>query len=161
VRLAGPALEDYVSRVADLLERFGAVLDPDEDPWLRATPDGARWFELEARIGGDASSGAALVIRERWRPARPDEFERAEYEYELLDRERDVRRAFHLHDADWFVARYQVVVHEHCEHPIGAAPCPHVEGSPVRDAFAGVTRLMEVWTDPDTPDCRALRCLDQ
>lgn len=161
MRLHGPALEDHVSRVAETLERFGAALDPEQDLWIRESPDGARWFELEARLGGPRSRGAAVIIRERWRPVRAGGFERQEYEYELLDRDRDIRRAFHLHDADWFVERHQVVVHEHCEHPIGSAPCPHLEGSPVRDAFAGVTRLMEVWTDPEIPDCRALPCLDR
>jgi hypothetical protein len=161
VRLQGPALEDYVARVAELMERLGAVLDPGEDLWVRESPDGARWFELLADLGGGASPDATIVVRERWRAARAGALERSEYEYALLDRERDVCRAFHLHDAEWFIDRHQVVAHEHCEHPIGVAPCPHLEGSPVRDAFAGVMRLIGVWTDPGVPDCRALPCLER
>jgi hypothetical protein len=51
-----------------------------------------------------------------------------------------------------------VVVHEHCEQPVGHAVCPHYEGSPIRDAYAGIVALMRVWTDP-APDCSNLRCL--
>lgn len=161
MRLAGPALEDYVARVADLLERLGAVMDASQELWVRQSSDGARWFALEADIGGGPSRGASVVVRERWRPGSDGHLERTDYEYELLDRDRELRRAFHLHDRDWFIDRHQVVVHEHCEHPLGAAPCQHLEGSPVRDAFAGVMRLMEVWTDPEIPDCRALPCLER
>jgi hypothetical protein len=78
----------------------------------------------------------------------------------LLDHERDFRRAHHLHDRDVFVRRFNVVVHEHCERPIGNVQCAHYEGSPIRDAFAGVVALLDAWT-ADPPECADLRCLPE
>lgn len=162
MRLSGAALEDHVADVVELLERYGAVLDPSDDPWIRAAPSGMRWFALRALLpGADVGLPSTIDVREHWRPTRADAFERAEYAYELVDHEREVRRAFHLHDAEWFIDRHQVVVHEHCERPVGVAPCRHVEGRPLRDAFAGVVRLIEAWSDPELPDCTALPRLER
>jgi len=52
-----------------------------------------------------------------------------------------------------------VVVHEHCERPVGHAGCPYYEGRPIRDAFAGIVALIGTWVGP-TPDCSELRCLE-
>jgi len=162
VRLSGVALEDHVAHVIELMERLGAVLEAAEDTCIHELPNGVRWYALEASLpGADAAGASTLVVRERWHRVAGDLFERTEYEYELRDHQRDFRRAFHLHDPDWFVDRHQVVVHEHCERPIGVAPCAHIEGSPVRDAFAGVMRLIGIWTDPELPECAALPCLDR
>lgn len=162
MRLSGVALEDHVAQVIALIERCGAVLERAEDTWIHELPNGVRRYALEASLPGvDAADASTLRVRERWHRVAHDLFERADYEYELRDRERGVRRALHLHDRDWFVDRHQVVVHEHCERPIGVAPCAHIEGSPVRDAFAGVMRLIEIWTNPELPDCAALPCLDR
>ena len=92
-------------------------------------------------------------------PAGPDVYARTRYEYELRDEARGYRRALHLHSPESFMRAYLVVVHEHCERPIGAKTCEHHEGSPVKDAFAGVGALIDAWTG-DPPDCRRLRCLD-
>jgi hypothetical protein len=103
---------------------------------------------------------SVLEIRERWRRLGPDQVERWEYEFELLDHERGVRRAFHLHHADEFIRRFHVVVHEHCERPIGTAPCDHVVGSPVRDGYRGVEILLEAWIEASLPDCSTMPCLE-
>ena len=58
----------------------------------------------------------------------------------------------------WFERRYLVVVHEHCERPLGDAACDHYEGSPIRDGYAGVMVLIDAWTDE--PGCFELRCLE-
>jgi len=159
--LSGDALEDHVGEIARLIERFGAVLASDEDIQILELPDGDRRFELAAILpGAPGAAVSRMLVQERWHRVGTDALERADYAYELLDRERNVRRAFHRHDVDWFVHRYSVVVHEHCERPIGVAPCAHLEGRPIRDGFAGLTRLIETWTDPEPPDCRALRCLE-
>jgi hypothetical protein len=100
------------------------------------------------------------VVREFWRPDAHGTFQRSEYAYELLDHDIDFRRAWHLHDQDLFIERFRVVVHEHCERPIGSASCDHYAGTPVRDAFAGVERLFATWIDPEPPDCHVLICLD-
>jgi len=161
VRLSGSALEDYVADVVELLERYGAVVGPDPQPFINATPSGARWFEVRAVLqDGRTPSRSVVELREVWQPVATGSYERREYEFELLDRDRDSRRAFHLHDRDVFARVFDVVVHEHCEQPIGSSSCDHYAGQPVRDAFAGVEILIGTWVNPNEPDCDALTCLD-
>lgn len=163
MQLTNAGLEDYISRVAELLERYGVVLDlqPDQDLVLDQSPSGAVSFEVRGFLpDGRKPPRSTLELREVWRPVAAGELERAEYEFELLDHERDIRRAFHRHDVDVFIRRFQVVVHEHCERPIGSAPCPHGAGNPVRDAYGGVELLVGLWVHPGVTDCAAMRCLD-
>lgn len=155
--------EEYLGRVAQLLERYGAVLDlsPDGVLAVEETPTGALLFALRGFLPDGRTPPVSIVeVREVWRRAGPDVVERSEYEYELVDHERGFRRAFHLHDREAWLRRFQVAVHEHCERPIGVAPCQHIAGLPVRDAFRGVELLLAAWVDPDLPDCRAMICLD-
>lgn len=163
MRLTLTDLEDYLGRVVLLLERYGVVLDvpPDEDIQLEESPRGALSFELRGFLpDGRQPPLSVLELREVWQRNADDEVERWEYEYELLDHERSFRRGFHLHDRDDFIRRYQVVVHEHCERPLGTAPCPHLAGSPVLDAFRAAELLMDAWVSPSVPDCAGLPCLD-
>ena len=161
MRLSGSALEDYLADVVELLERYGALVDEDPQPFINASPSGTRWFELRAGLpDGRVPSRSAIGVREAWQPVAADAFERREYEYELLDRDRDYRRAFHLHDRELFARFFDVVVHEHCEQPIGTSTCDHYAGQPVRDAFAGVEILIGTWVNPSELDCDALTCLD-
>jgi len=163
VRSTEDALEDYLGSTALLLERYGVVLDlgPDDALSLDESPQGSLSFALRAFLPDGHQPALGIVeVREIWRHIEGDTYERADYAYELLDRERDSRRAFHLHDADVFVRRFQVVVHEHCEHPIGHAPCAHVQGGPVRDAFEGVMRLVDAWIDPVDRLCDGRLCLE-
>jgi hypothetical protein len=51
-------------------------------------------------------------------------------------------------------------VHEHCERPIGTAPCAHHHGPPIRDGYAGAATLIDAWTG-EPSDCSVLRCLDE
>jgi hypothetical protein len=102
-----------------------------------------------------------LQFSERWIRTYADQpWRLAEYAYELLDHERDVRVALHLHDQAWFVDTYKVVVHEHCEHPIGSVACRHYAGAPVANSFDAVDRLLEIWTRDTPPDCTASVCLE-
>lgn len=103
-----------------------------------------------------------MRFSERWaRPYRDHPWRLAEYAYELLDYERDARFALHLHDKAWFVDNYRVVVHGHCETPIGNVRCKHDGGAPVADGLQAVDRLIEIWTLDTTPDCAAIGCLDE
>ena len=147
--------------VASLLESFGVAVDaPAGDLLIEQTIDGTQTFDLRGTIRLDPFSAPAIVdVRETWVPDQSGDLVRGEYVYELIDRGRDFRRAFHLHDAAWFERRFLVVVHEHCERPIGARPCDHFEGTPIRDAYAGVLALIDAWI-ADPPDCAQLRCLD-
>lgn len=161
MRLTDDDLEDHVARIATLLERYGVALDAgDRDLAIEQTPTGTQTFDLRGTLPADPSSAPAIVeLRETWVADETGALDRTEYVYELIDHQRNFRRAFHLHDADWFERRFLVVVHEHCERPIGAARCDHYEGTPVRDAFGGVLALIDAWT-ADPPECSQLRCLE-
>ena len=52
------------------------------------------------------------------------------------------------------------MVHEHCERPIGTTHCDHFAGTPVRDGYEALDRLMETWTDDDPVDCTSYACLE-
>lgn len=155
-------LAEYLVKVADLLERYGVILQRPANhrslPFLEDDA-GDLSYELVGDLPGGASSARTEVaVRERFLRVGVDLYTRALYEYELIDHAQDYRRAFHLHSPDWFERRFLVVVHEHCERPIGNERCEHYEGSPIRDAYAGVITLMDIWTGP-APDCSQLRCL--
>lgn len=159
MRLTDQGLDDHLADIAKLLDRYGASLDPGDLTIEEATA-GARTFDVRGFLPDGRQPALAFVeIRETWLPADAWTFERAEYAYELIDRERDFRHAFHLHFPDWFERRFLVVVHEHCERPIGAVDCEHYEGAPIRDAFAGIIKLFDLWTDAP-PECDELRCLE-
>jgi len=163
VRLSLAGLEDYVARIAELLERYGAVLDldPGEPVELIESPSAGLSFAIRGFLpDGRQPPLSVLAVREKWRLAGTETYDRWEYEYELLDHEREFRRAFHLHDAEDFIRRFYVVVHEHCERPIGTAPCPHGEGSPIPDGYRGVEVLLDAWTDPTLPDGAAMTCIE-
>ncbi len=163
MRGTSEAIADYLSAIATLLERHGVSLrspSGSSDLELMEDPSGNLSFELLGTLPDDVTPARSeIAIREAFEPIGEGRYERTEYEYELLDRERGYRRAFHLHFADWFRARYLVLVHEHCERPIGRIACEHYEGSPLKDAFAGVVALIDVWTD-EPPECSGLRCLE-
>ena len=152
----------YLSDVAALIERFGATIELPEgaDLELLEGDDGALSFEIIGSLpDGTHPARARLVIREGFQRISQDLFERWRYEYELIDRVRDFRRAFHLHSPEWFARRFLVLVHEHCERPIGMVRCERYAGPPIEDAFAGVTGLMDAWT-AEPPDCGELPCLE-
>lgn len=154
--------ERYLQRVAELMERFGVELDepaPGADFLLLEDDLGRLSFRLSGVIGGPLD-GARLDVREELAPgADGEQFATSRYAYELIDTVREYRRAFHLHDPEWFRQHYLVLVHEHCEQPLGRAVCDHHVGNPVRDAYAGVTALVGAWM-ADPLDCRDLPCLE-
>lgn len=111
--------------------------------------------------GSGTPRSSELRFTERWTRAYLDQpWQLSQYAYELLDYERDTRVALHLHDAAWFIDTYRVVVHEHCERPIGHPTCRHYAGIPVSDSIDAVDRMLEIWTRDPPPDCGASVCLD-
>lgn len=162
MQLGADELLDYVANIAELAERYGLVLDLVMDGTLKieVEPDGTHGFNIVGFLpDGRQPPLAVLHVAEKWRPEPNDRYERSAYRYELIDRERGVRRAFHRHDDRVFQRRFGVVVHEHCESPIGHAPCSHIFGAPVRDGYRGLELLVAAWI-ADTPDCAALPCLE-
>lgn len=155
-------LADYLANLAELAERYGVVLDlaTDDPVELQIEVSGIRRFNLVGFLpDGRQPPQAVIHVAEKWRPVAGDDYERSAYRYELIDQARDFRRAFHWHDERDFVRRFGVVVHEHCESPIGHAPCPHIFGAPVHDGYRGVELLVAAWVD-DPPDCTTLPCLE-
>jgi hypothetical protein len=163
VRLSAPGLEDYVSRIAFQLERYGVALDLDADETvvIEESPSGTLSLDLRGFLpDGRQPPLSEVAVREKWRPLGTETYERWEYDYELLDHERRFRRAFHLHDADTFLRHFSVAVHEHCEVPVGQSPCEHFAGLPIRDGYRAVEVLLGVWTSPTLPDCATMTCLE-
>ena len=164
MQLSDEEVDDYASRLVALLERYGVAVTkpaPAEPVDILEADDGSLSFELIGSLpDGREPARSTLELRERFQPIAGARFERDRYQYELLDRERDFRRAFHFHDPDWFERRYLVVVHEHWERPIGTAPCAHHHGPPIRDGHAGAATLIDAWTG-EPSDCSVLRCLDE
>lgn len=162
MRFASDRFDSHVASIAQQAERYGIVLDlPDDGPvTVEVERTGDRRFDLVGFLpDGRQPALSTIRLTERWRRVAPDLFERHEYAYELLDHERDLRRAFHRHDDAAFVRTFGVVVHEHCESPIGQSACGHHHGRPVKDGFQAVELLMRVWID-EQPDCADLPCLE-
>lgn len=155
-------LDAYVADLAELLERYGVALTkPAPGQAIELTEDelGRISFELIGGLpDGRQPPLATLAAREEFTPAE-EAYRRSRYEFELIDRERDFRRAYHLHASEWFETTHLVVVHEHCELPIGDTRCAHYEGSPIRDGHQGVVTLLRAWTE-EPPDCSSLPCLE-
>ena len=148
-------LQQHADDLATYLARTGA--DFVERRLEYASDRTRAQIVLEADLPGDGLPpvsramvrGAFALLDGMW--------QQVAYRYELLDREMDARRAYHFHDADHFIRRYLVAVHEHCERPIGTSRCDHYSGSPIRDSREGVQRILAAWTDGF--DCEALTCL--
>jgi hypothetical protein len=162
VRLTLAALSDHVADLAELAERYGIVLENgDSEPLaIETEPDGAQRFAIVGFLPEERRAHVTRVeFAEKWRPSEDGAYERSAYRYELLDHERDFRRAFHRHDDPWFQRHFGVVVHEHCESPIGRPFCAHHFGPPIHDGYRAIELLMTAWVS-DPPDCAALPCLE-
>jgi hypothetical protein len=154
------AVEDYVREVAVVTERLGISIRGDGDVPLLEDRTGGLSFELVGDLpDGRSSARSEVIVREAFERDGERGYVRSRYEYELIDHARGFRRGYHLHSPEWFERRFLVVVHEHCERPIGTVTCAHYEGTPIRDAFAGVLALVDAWT-ADSPECSSLRCLE-
>lgn len=162
MRVDRPGCDRYLQLLAELMDRYGIRLTepaPGEDLVLLEDEVGRLSFRLSGSMGG-ARTRATVVVREELEPIGEDDlYQTSRYAYELVDRQRDYRRAFHLHDADWFRREFMVVVHEHCERPIGRPVCDHHAGEPMRDGFAGLAAIIGAWL-AEPVECGDLPCLD-
>jgi len=152
-------LPDYVASLAQRVATTGADVVVPRIEYTRGALSAQLFVDGELPGSGIPRTSMIHVV-ERWsrsyldRPWRLDE-----YAYELLDHERDLRIAFHLHDAEWFVANHRVVVHEHCERPIGVSRCQHYAGTPIAGGFEALDRLMAAWVSDSVEDCSLRTCL--
>jgi hypothetical protein len=157
------ALLTYLADLVERIERLAVTVLPPNDAdaiELGQEDDGSLVVDLECQPpAAPHSARVDMEIFERWRPIAQGRYERADYKFEMRHHERDYRRAFHRHDADRFVAAYDVATHEHCEATLGYATCEHYTGDPVVDATDGFERLYELWLSDEKPDCSALPCL--
>ncbi len=161
MRLAIVELDAYVADLAVLAERYGITLNLPDDASLsiETEPGESRRFDIVGSLpDGRRPPQATVQIAEKWQPV-DDAYERFAYRYELIDHQRDYRRAFHRHDDPWFASHFGVVVHEHCESPLGEAPCAHHFGAPIADGYKAIEALMSVWV-ADPPECDDLPCLE-
>ena len=163
MRIRRAECDVYLERLAELMERYGVELDdpsPQADLVLHEDDDRRLSFRLSGILPhGTRRNAARLDVREELAPIGDELYQTTRYAYELIDPARGYRRAFHLHDADWFERELMVVVHEHCERPIGDPDCDHYAGEPLKDGYAGIARLMAI-SIAEPPDCRDLECLD-
>ena len=152
----------YLADVIERAERYGAIVEPPyhapEVEWGRVGDDLV--MDLGIRLPLDRQTRTQITLQERWRPIGHDQWELAEYGYELRDFELGYRRAFHQHDLDYFVRRFGVASHEHCDAVMGCETCGHYAGAPCYGALDGLERLYVVWTAGAKPDCSRLRCLE-
>jgi hypothetical protein len=153
------ALSQYAGAVAKHLWTTGADLTISE--LVRDRPSGSRArLMIQGELpGGGGPKHAVVGITEDW-VLRGQWWELAEYLYELVDRERARRRAFHCHDRDHFVERYRVVVHEHCEEVIRSSECEHYAGRPMANGHQAVEALLAEWVRDGPLGCAELVCLD-
>lgn len=162
IEAARDGLLGYLADIVERAERYGAsVLSPnaaDAVAWV------ARGDTLVMRVlirppVHPQSERVEIELRDRWRATGADRWSLAEYAYELRDLELGHRRALHRHHVDSFVRAFGVATHEHCEAPIGHAPCPHHRAEPCAGAIDGLERLYGLWLSGTRADCRSLRCL--
>lgn len=110
----------------------------------------------------DADDGgrSEISLDEIWHPLPEHRWERREYTYDLVDRPRQRRRPFHLHDRELAEATLRAAVHEHCEEQIGQPACQHYLGRELPDGYQAIDFLMEAWVESGDLGCSSLICLD-
>lgn len=152
----------YLADMIERAERYGAIVEPPNDaPEVEWRREGENLLmDLDIRPLFDRPTSVQITLRERWQPIGQDRWELAEYGYELRDFEHNYRRALHQHDVDYFVRRFGVSPHEHCETVMGSETCRHYAGAACYGALDGLERLYVVWTAGLKPDCSRMRCLE-
>jgi hypothetical protein len=153
----------YLADLVEEIERMAiTVLPPNEkdEIELGRDPDGSLVIDIECQPPASRRSAAVNIdIFERWRSIGQGQYERSDYKFELRHNQLDYRRAFHRHDAEYFLAAYDMATHEHCEVTLGHVACAHYGGDPVVDAHDGFARIYDAWLTNAKPNCPALPCL--
>ena len=149
------ALNEYVIGLAKALYTRG--FDLPANPSGVRDASGKLRFTIRGVLRDDAGGHAEIVLAEIWSQVR-DRFARQEYAYDLIDRPRNRRRAFHQHNG--FLRRLVAVrVHEHCEEVLDRPACDHYLGHELPNGYLGLDLLIAAWVEPDRLGCGDLRCL--
>ena len=126
------------------LERLGDATEGD-----RPRSRGRRLIELRADAPGlGLPAIASFLYRELLEPAA-GQWRLAAYAYELLDRERGGRRAYHWHDDSY---------HAHCVEPGAATAARHYRAIPV-DVFEAHEEFARLYLSESPVSCADLRPL--
>jgi hypothetical protein len=158
VILSTHSLNQYVIRLAKALDTRG--FDVERSPIAEFDESGIVVFSVTGAIGDrGAGDRAEIILEEVWRPLAEHRWERRENTYDLVDRPRRRRRAFHLHDRDLAEAVWGATVHEHCEEVLGQPTCGHYLGRELPDGYLAIELLMAAWVEPGHLDCSSLICL--
>lgn len=152
------SLNEYIVSLAKSLHTRGFELA--EGPVAEVDRDGLVAFSITAFISDLDLATAEIDLDEIWRPLPDGRLRRLEYAYDLIDRPRRRRRAFHLHDRDLAEASLGTAVHEHCEEILGQPDCAHHVGRELPDAHVAIDLLVAAWIEPAELGCSSLICLD-
>jgi hypothetical protein len=154
------ALELYITGLAKALYTRGFEIP--SHPTAEIDPDGTVAFSIVGAIPEpDSAVTSEIDLDEVWRPAHDDQLRRDAYAYELIDRPRGRRRAFHMHDRDAATALFGTGVHEHCEEVLGHSACDHYLGRELPNGYLAIELLIAAWLEPGQLDCSSLICLDR
>jgi len=157
--LSRQGLNQYIVRLAESVYTRGFELPTTP----AAEIDEAGYIHLSViAVIDDKTATATLNLDEVWHPLPSALWQRNEYTYDLVDRGRQRRRAFHSHDRDVAEARTgSAAVHEHCEEVLGQAECAHYIGRELPNGYWAIDLLLAAWLEPAELGCSALDCLDR
>jgi hypothetical protein len=159
VILSTTSLNQYVIGLAKALETRG--FDVEAGPVAEFDAAGHVAYSVVGALDeADDAGRTEISLDEIWHPLPERRWERREYTYDLVDRPRSRRRAFHLHDRELAEAALRTVVHEHCEERIGQPACQHYLGRELPDGYQAIDLLMAAWVEPGDLGCHSLVCLD-
>lgn len=154
------SIDQYVSGLAKALYTQGFELP--QVPTIELDEVGFLAFSIVGIVADpDVAEMAEISLDEIWRPLAEQRWERREYTYDLVDRPRRRRRAFHAHEGDLAEAELEASVHEHCEEILGQAVCQHYLGREFPNGYLAIDHLIAAWVEPGPLDRDALVCLDQ
>jgi hypothetical protein len=158
VILSTQPLNQYVIGLAKALDTRG--FEVADGPVAEIGATGHVAYSIVGVLDEPAEGRTEISLDEIWRPLSERRWERREYAYDLLDRPRRRRRAFHLHDRELSEAALRTVVHEHCEEVLGEAACEHYLGRELPDGYVALDLLLAAWVEPGAFGCSELTCLD-
>jgi hypothetical protein len=149
---------EYVTGLAKSLYTRGFELAAD--PTVEVDDRGHLAFSVVGFIPDPVAADASEIsLAETWHVMPDQRWRRQEYAYDLIDRPRGRRRAFHLHDRAKVEAMRGTAVHEHCDEVLGRPTCSHYLGRDLPDGHVAIALLVAAWVKPGALGCASLDCL--